>query len=206
MNEITNQIEIYQSQDGQTQVEVRFEQDTIWLNQKQMAELFGKDSDTIGIHLRNIYKEKELDEAPNTEDFSVVQKEGNRNIQRRIKFYNLDAILSVGYRVNRIEKHDIDTLSNIVFDSILVKGDYKTTAQLDKKEKLIDAFAAFVEQLVELRLTSSKENKLELINFIDKLNMQKELLELEKGEISISDIQTVANRLGRKAQSAFGGK
>ena len=206
MNEITNQIEIYQSQDGQTQVEVRFEQDTIWLNQKQMAELFGKDSDTIGIHLRNIYKEKELDEAPNTEDFSVVQKEGNRNIQRRIKFYNLDAILSDGYRVNRIEKHDIDTLSNIVFDSILVKGDYKTTAQLDKKEKLIDAFAAFVEQLVELRLTSSKENKLELINFIDKLNMQKELLELEKGEISISDIQTVANRLGRKAQSAFGGK
>ncbi len=107
---------------------------------------------------------------------------------------------------NRIEKHDIDTLSNIVFDSILVKGDYKTTAQLDKKEKLIDAFAAFVEQLVELRLTSSKENKLELINFIDKLNMQRELLELEKGEISISDIQTAANRLGRKAQSAFGGK
>lgn len=107
---------------------------------------------------------------------------------------------------NKIEKHDIDNLSNIVFDSILVKGSYKNTTQLKKKEKLIEAFSVFVEQLMELRLTSSKQNKLELINFIDKLNMQKELLELEKGETNISDIQTAANRLGKKAQSAFAGK
>lgn len=107
---------------------------------------------------------------------------------------------------NKIEKHDIDNLSNIVFDSISVKGSYKTTTQLEKKEKLIDAFSSFVEQLMELRLTSSKQSKLELINFIDKLNMQKELLELEKGETTIADIQTAANRLGKKAQSAFEGK
>jgi len=107
---------------------------------------------------------------------------------------------------NKLERHDFDNLSNIVFDSISVKGSYKTTSQLEKKEKLIDAFASFIEQLVELRLTPSKQNKLELINFIDKLNIQKELLELEKGEIAIADIQTAANRLGKKAQSAFGGE
>lgn len=104
---------------------------------------------------------------------------------------------------NKIEKQDFDTLSNIVFDSILIKGSYKTAIQLEKKEKLIDAFSSFIEQLVELRLASSKQNKLELINFIDKLNMQKELLELEKGETKMDDIQTAANRLGKKAQSSF---
>ncbi|WP_218145504.1 virulence RhuM family protein [Parapedobacter koreensis] len=65
-----------------------------------MAELFGKDTNTIGLHLRNIFKEKELEEKSTTEDFSVVQMEGKRQIRRNVKFYNLDAIISVGYRVN----------------------------------------------------------------------------------------------------------
>ena len=94
------QIEIYQSGDGQTQIQVRLEQDTIWLSQAQMAELFGKDSDTIGLHLRNIYKSNELDKPATTEESSVVQKEGKRQVRRKIMFYNLDAIISVGYRVN----------------------------------------------------------------------------------------------------------
>jgi death-on-curing family protein len=97
-----NQIEIYKTKDNQTEVEVRvqFERDTVWLNQKQMSELFGKDTDTIGLHLKNIFKEKELNEKSTTEIFSVVQKEGNREVSRKIRFYNLDAIISVGYRVN----------------------------------------------------------------------------------------------------------
>jgi death-on-curing family protein len=97
-----SQIEIYKTKDNQTEVEVRvqFERDTVWLNQKQMSELFGKDTDTIGLHLKNIFKEKELNEKSTTEFFSVVQKEGNREVSRKIRFYNLDAILSVGYRVN----------------------------------------------------------------------------------------------------------
>lgn len=95
-----NSIEIYQSDDNQIQVNVKFEQETIWLNQKQMALLFGKDSDTIGLHFKNIYKEGELDESSTTEYFSVVQKEGKREVRRNIKFYNLDAVISVGYRVN----------------------------------------------------------------------------------------------------------
>ena len=97
---MNNQIEIYQGSDGQTQIEVKFEKETVWLNQKQMGILFDKDTDTIGLHLKNIYKDEELGEISTTEDFSVVQQEGKRKVTRNIKFYNLDAIISVGYRVN----------------------------------------------------------------------------------------------------------
>lgn len=93
-------IKIYQSQNGQTEVQVRFKNETVWLSQKQMAQLFEKDSDTVGLHLKNIYKSGELDEISTTEDSSVVQLEGKRNVKRNIKLYNLDAIISVGYRVN----------------------------------------------------------------------------------------------------------
>jgi len=93
-------IEIYKDNDSKIEVRVTFDNDTVWLSQKQMAELFDKDSDTIGLHLKNIFTEEELDESATTEFFSVVQKEGSRDVKRNIKFYNLDAIISVGYRVN----------------------------------------------------------------------------------------------------------
>jgi death-on-curing family protein len=95
-----NEIEIYKAKDAQIEVRVHFKQETVWLSQRQMAELFDKDSDTIGLHLKNIFNDEELDENSTTEFFSVVQKEGKREVKRNIKFYNLDAILSVGYRVN----------------------------------------------------------------------------------------------------------
>ncbi|MEO6286547.1 MAG: hypothetical protein ABIN80_04600 [Dyadobacter sp.] len=74
-----NQIEIYRGADGQTQIEVKFEEETVWLSQKQMSELFEKDTDTIGLHLKNIYSDEELDVAATTEDYSVVQQEGPLN-------------------------------------------------------------------------------------------------------------------------------
>jgi len=81
------QIEIYQSDDGQTEIHVRLEQDTLWLSQVQIADLFGKNSDTIGLHLKNIYKTRELDISSTTEESSVVRQEGNRQVRRKIKFY-----------------------------------------------------------------------------------------------------------------------
>jgi hypothetical protein len=90
---------IYEKGD-QTQVEVKFENETVWLTQKQMSDLFGRDTDTIGFHLTNIFKDGELDENSTTEFFSVVQKEGKRYVSRKIQHYNLDAIISVGYRVS----------------------------------------------------------------------------------------------------------
>jgi len=91
---------LYQSPDTGFEVQVRLDQETVWLSQKLMADLFDKDSDTIGLHIKNIYGEGELAETATTEFFSVVQQEGNRQVSRNIKFYNLDVIISVGYRVN----------------------------------------------------------------------------------------------------------
>ena len=102
MNEV-GQIEIYQAEDGQTEIQVRLEKDTLWLSQAQMADLFDKDSDTIGLHLKNIYKSGELDKSATTEKSSVVRIEGTRKVRRQLQFYNLDAIISVGYRVNSIK-------------------------------------------------------------------------------------------------------
>ena len=82
------------------QVEVRLEGETLWITQFQMAELFDTSSDNISLHLKNIYKEAELEEQVTTEDFSVVRQEGRRRVRRKLRHYNLDAIISVGYRVN----------------------------------------------------------------------------------------------------------
>ena len=94
------EILIYESTDNSLEIQVRFENETIWLSQRLMAELFEKDTDTIGLHIKNIFAEGELEEKPTTEFFSVVQAEGKRQVSRQVKFYNLDVILSVGYRVN----------------------------------------------------------------------------------------------------------
>jgi hypothetical protein len=93
-------IEIYQGPDGQTQIEVRLEDETIWLSQAQMAELFDKDVRTINEHLKTIFKEDELKETSTIRKFRIVRKEGNRRVKREIAHYNLDAVISVGYRVS----------------------------------------------------------------------------------------------------------
>jgi prophage maintenance system killer protein len=94
------QIEIYQTADGQTQIEVRLEQETLWLSQAQMAELFDKDVRTINEHMQNIFADSELDQKATIRKFRIVRQEGSRQVKREIDHYNLDMIISVGYRVN----------------------------------------------------------------------------------------------------------
>jgi hypothetical protein len=89
--------------DGELELKISVNDENIWLNQVQMSELFETSTDNISLHLKNIYKEKELDENSTTEDFSVVRQEGNRSVKRNIKHYNLDAIISVGYRVSSLK-------------------------------------------------------------------------------------------------------
>jgi len=93
-------IVLYQTDSTNVCVSVCYANETFWLTQKAMAELFGCSSDNISLHLKKIYAEKELEEISTTEFFSVVQKEGTRDVSRQIKFFNLDAIIAVGYRVN----------------------------------------------------------------------------------------------------------
>lgn len=93
-------IVLYQIDDTNVCVSVIYKDETFWLTQKAMAELFDCSSDNVSLHLKNIYKEEELTEEATTEIFSVVQKEGKRDVKRNAKCYNLDAIIAVGYRVN----------------------------------------------------------------------------------------------------------
>ncbi len=100
MNENIGEIILYNGEDGSALIEVKLVNETVWLSQRQMAVLFDTSSDNISLHLKSIFYEEELDQKATTEDFSVVQKEGKRRVQRTITHYNLDAIISVGYRVN----------------------------------------------------------------------------------------------------------
>lgn len=95
-----SEIMLYQSEDGQTKVEVRMEGETVWLTVNQLAELFQTTKQNISLHIKNIYKEGELQEPATVKEHLTVQQEGTRTVKRALDYYNLDMIISVGYRVN----------------------------------------------------------------------------------------------------------
>jgi hypothetical protein len=102
MKDRNSDILIYQAEDGEINIEVNFIDETVWLSIKQMASLFNVDRSVVTKHIQNIYKDKELSKDSTCAFFAQVQKEGNRSIKREIAHYNLDIIISVGYRVNSI--------------------------------------------------------------------------------------------------------
>jgi hypothetical protein len=135
---IHGEIIIYQTPDSLTVLDVRIEHETIWLSQKQMAELFDCSADNIGLHLKNIYNEMELSEVATTEEFSVVQIEGKRKVVRKLFLYNLDTIISVGYRINTKRGTQFRIWANKVLKEYLLKG-YAINQRVDRIEnKLLD--------------------------------------------------------------------
>lgn len=94
-----NKIVIYQTEDGQTQIDVRLENETVWLTQAQMVELFQTTKQNVSLHVSNVFKEGELEQEATVKEYLTVQKEGQRSVSRKVKYYNLDVIISVGYRV-----------------------------------------------------------------------------------------------------------
>ena len=94
-----NNIIIYQLDDGKTKIDVKLEDETVWLSQQQMADLYDTTKQNISSHIKNIFDEEELSENSTVKEFLTVQKEGNRNVERKIKYYNLDMIISLGYRI-----------------------------------------------------------------------------------------------------------
>jgi hypothetical protein len=143
-----NEIVLYQSTELAEHIEVRVDEkaETIWLTQKQMAVLFDKDTDTIGLHLKNIFIEQELEENSTTEFFSAVQKEGNRNVKRNIRHYNLDAILSVGYRVNSKRGTQFRQWATQRLKDYLLKG-YALNNRINRIEDNIQSLSEKVNQI-----------------------------------------------------------
>jgi len=128
-----NQIEIYCLPDGQTQVEVKFEYETVWLSQQQMSTLFGKDVRTINEHIRNIFQDHELEREATIRKFRIVRQEGNRQVRREIDFYNLDMIISVGYRVKSFEGVAFRRWATARLKEYLIKGYAINQQRLEEK-------------------------------------------------------------------------
>lgn len=140
---LNNEIVIYQSEDGKTVLDVRLEDDTVWLSQQQMSELFQTDRTVISRHIRNIYKDGELEEISTCAKNAQVRMEGNRMVTRSIPYYNLDMIISVGYRVNSIRGVKFRQWASSVLKQYLIKG-YAVNESMRKKQ------VAELRQLVQM--------------------------------------------------------
>lgn len=148
---------IFTSQDGENSIEARYEDDTIWLTQKLIAELFEVDISTVNEHLRNIYKNAELDENATIGNFPIVQKEGNRDVKRIIAFYNLDAIISVGYRVNSVRATQFRQWATKVLREFAIKGFVLDKKRLENGSYLNENyFEELLSEIREIRLSERK--------------------------------------------------
>jgi prophage maintenance system killer protein len=203
-------IVLYSDPDGTIKIDVRLVRETLWLSQKQMADLFEKDSDNIGLHVRNIYKESELEKAATTEDFSVVQREGNRSVRRRVKFYNLDMIISVGYRVNSKLGTQFRIWATQVLRDHLVKGYSVNAKRLEELQQSLKLVGQVLERYdvtsdqakALLRVVTDYASALDLLDDYDHQRVSIAHLKTEKANgIDYDEAMTVIGELRRK----FGG-
>ena len=129
----TQQIVIYQTEDGHTQIDVRLENETVWLTQAQMVELFQTTKQNVSLHVGNIYKEGELEQESTVKEYLTIQKEGQRDVARQVKYYNLDVIISVGYRVKSKRGTAFRIWARKILKDYLVKG-YAVNDRIRKEQ------------------------------------------------------------------------
>ena len=141
-----NEIILYQSKDLTTRIEVQVENESVWLNRSQIASLFNRDVKTIGKHINNVFKEGELQKTSTVAKFATVQNEGGRNIERQIEHYNLDIIISVGYRVKSKQGTQFRIWANKILKDYLLKG-YSLNNRMNRIEDNVFQLIEKVEDL-----------------------------------------------------------
>lgn len=151
----SSQFLIYKTPSWEIKIDVRFDNETVWLNQKTMAKLFGCSIDNISLHLKNIYEEWELNKKATVEDFSIVQKEGNREVSRKIDFYNLDAIISVWYRINSTQATNFRIRATTKLKEFIIKWFVIDKERLKNPDLPFDYFEELSAIIQEIR-TSEK--------------------------------------------------
>jgi hypothetical protein len=147
---------LYTTEDGKSQIQLRADQDTVWLSQRQMAELFDVSTDNIGLHLKNIYADEELTLEATTEESSVVQKEGNREVERPLRLYNLDAILAVGYRVRSPRGVQFRRWASTVLKEYLLKGFAMDDERLKNPDGRPDHFDEMLKRIRDIRASEKR--------------------------------------------------
>ena len=133
-----NEIVIYQSEILTSHIEVRIEDETVWLTQLQMIDLFQSTKQNISLHINNIFKEGELNEFSTVKDYLTVQQEGNRRVKREVKIYNLDVIISVGYRVKSQRGTQFRIWANKILKEYLLNG-YAISNRMELLEKKVNS-------------------------------------------------------------------
>jgi prophage maintenance system killer protein len=118
----SSEIKIYKSEDGNTEIQVQLDNETVWLSLMQLTELFQRDKSVVSRHITNIFKEKELEKSATVANFATVQIEGERSVERSVEFYNLDVIISVGYRIRSQRGTQFRIWANKILKDYLVKG------------------------------------------------------------------------------------
>ena len=148
---------IFETQAKEDSVEVRYEDNTLWLTQKMMAQLFSVESNTITYHLQDLFKSGEITEDSTTRKFRVVQTEGNRQVTREILHYNLEAIISVGYRVNSIKATQFRRWATQVLQQYAIKGYVLDKKRMENGAFLgEDYFEELLEEIREIRLSERR--------------------------------------------------
>ncbi|MBN2037643.1 MAG: virulence RhuM family protein [Chitinispirillaceae bacterium] len=149
---------LYAGNDGRIQIEVFVQDESVWLTQKRMAELFSVDVRTISEHLRNIFGTNELDEAATVRKFRTVQKEGTRDVSRELDFYNLDAIIAVGYRVNSYQATQFRIWATKTLKEFIIKGFVLDDERLKQGKTVFgkDYFEELLERIREIRASERR--------------------------------------------------
>jgi prophage maintenance system killer protein len=142
-----SQIEIYRIEDGNTEISVNLDGDTVWLSLNQLAELFQRDKSVISRHINNIFKENELEKMSTVANFATVQTEGAREIERQIEYFNLDVIISVGYRIKSKRGTQFRIWANKILKEYLIKGYSINEKHLLKQNELLKEFQESVKLL-----------------------------------------------------------
>ena len=151
-----SQLIIYQTASGETKLEVRLENETVWLTQKLMAELFQTTVSNINMHLRNIFEEGELDAAATIKDFLIVRLEGNREVSRNIEYYNLDAIISVGYRIKSAVATRFRQWATQHIREYIVKGFVLDDERLKNPDLPFDYFEELLRRIQDIRTSERR--------------------------------------------------
>ena len=153
----TTEFLIFTAQAGENSIEARYEDETIWLSQKLMATLFEVNVRTINEHLKNIYKQEQQTEKATLRKFRIVQNEGNREVNRTVSFYNLEAIISVGYRVNSIRATQFRQWATKILKDFAIKGFVLDKKRLENGSYLNENyFEELLSEIREIRLSERK--------------------------------------------------
>lgn len=147
---------LYTTEDGKSQIQLRAEHQTVWLSQREMAQLFDVSQDNISLHLKNIYEDRELSREATSEESSVVQTEGGREVRRPLTLYSLDAILAVGYRVRSPRGVQFRRWANSVLTEYLLKGFVMDDERLKNPDGRPDFFDQMLERIREIRASEKR--------------------------------------------------